>query len=723
MGRALRSSAAGITVGVLGLAVVSTALGIGATGSADEMSDGSAWLWNASGEATRVNAHNARVDLAAALPESEGGQVEVTQNDQYLLLRDQSSGKVTSVDLTDMGYSGVLEMGAGTDFHVALGQETAVVIDRTRGEVKAVDPATLQSTGPTITLPAPLTGGAFDREETLWLGVPAQGALAGITVTDDEATLGETPTVADPDSDLDVTVLDGGALAYDRGGNRLVLTGADRDPEPLGSPVALDGAEAPDRTTGAIAAVTVPSNGDIVTVDVTAEEPEVDSFSVDHPGVGTAVPFEGRIYAPFEQEGTVRVYQPNGRELAPISLPDAEGPLELEAREDHLFINAPESSVAAVVNGDGQTNIIDKSAPPPGEEEAGGSRASESEESDGTDGAVGTGYDGGDTVVPSSPGTSTGSPEPGDGGGSGSDEDPGNGSEGGDGGESPSPSPSPEANDDEGSPPSAPAPVSHTTGDSSVELSWSAAHSPDAPVDEYTITWDEGSTTVPGDEVSTEIDDLENGVGYVFRVQGSNRYGTGPAAQSSQAIPESDAPGAASGVSAEESGVGRATVSWDESDNASDYLVTTVSDGGSNVADRTSGGTSVDVNGLEPGETYRFTVTPRSAGGAAGESAISDPLTMSEAEVGAPDSVDFSVEGGSVTVTWSEVEHATQYTVTPHGDGAAALDEVTVNGGDTSHTYQRGAGRCYAFTVTAVGAGGPAETNTKSSTSCVRDFN
>ncbi|MBX9388437.1 fibronectin type III domain-containing protein [Streptomonospora nanhaiensis] len=728
LGRRTRSGAAGLTIVVLAAALISTAFGLGAMGRADEMSDGAAWLWNSpAGELARVNGNNAEVDLVTSLPDSKGGAVEVSQNDEYLLLHDPSTGKVTSVDLREMGFSGVLDLGRSGDFGVVLGKESAVVIDRLGGEIKAVDPATLQPTGASLEIPAPLVGGAFDDSDTLWLGVPSQGTAVGVRVEGKDAAIAETVSVADPGADLALTVLDEGALAVDRGGDRIVPVNGEGEARVLDAPVKLKDAEVPPRTRGDLAAITVPGKGRVVTVSDAAGAAEVASFATGGEGAGAAVAYEGRVYVPFAADGRVRVFQPDGTELNPISLPGAKGPIELEAREGHLFINSPDTGVAAVVDPSGQANLVDKTDPPPGDGEGPGAGAPASGTPE-PSAPPQTQPPGGapSTQAPPAPGTGESqTPRPGP-----QDEEPqepsnpppadNDGDGEGGGGEGDGETEEPESTDA----PGAPTPVSATAGDGSVTLSWPAAYSPDAPVETYEITWEGGSRTVDGSELSAEITDLRNGTAYRFRVRAANRYGTGPAAQTQEVTPGPEAPGAPANVTAEATGGDTATVSWDAVEGAVDYQVTASSSSGSAVpAPRTTGSASAEITGLEPGGSYTFTVVARGEGGVSGEPSSSQEITMPEEELGAPASVTWQASGDTVTVSWDAVEGAAEYRVTPGGDGAAALQEATATG--TSHTYQpRGAGRCYSFTVTALGADGTAaESGTTSQASCVREFN
>ncbi|GAA1450042.1 fibronectin type III domain-containing protein [Nocardiopsis tropica] len=711
VGERTRSHASGITVTLLAAAVVSSVLGTGAVGRADEMSDGTVWLWTSPvGEAVRVNGNNAAVDLVASLPEAAGVDVQVVQNDEYLLLYDPATGKVTSVDLRRMGYSGVLELGSGGDFGLVLGEETAAVIDRATGEVKAVDPATLQPTGATLNVPAPLTGGAFDDSDTLWLGVPTQGTAVGVRIQGEDAAVTETLAVAEPGTEIAMTVLDDGALVTDPGGGRLVAVRGDDDPVVTDAPVELEGAEMPVRTHGDVVAVTLPGTGEVLTVTDPAGSAGIGHFPAGDGG-GTATAYEGRVYVPFPDEGTVRVFDSQGAELNPVSLPGAEGPLELEVREGRLYINSPHTGVAAIVDPDGGATVVDKADPPPGPGDADGGapapqplpggNAGEQPETGGTAPDPGAG-------TPASEEPSAPEPEPAPAGAG-------------------DPDPAPDGEPDAGEAPGAPTPVSVTAGDGSAFLSWPEAYSPDAPVDEYRITWEGGRVTVGGDELEAEVTGLANGSAYRFMVRAVNSHGTGPAAQTSEIVPGPQAPDAPADVTATASGSGTATVSWSAVEGANDYLVATRAASGENPSDRTSGQTSVDVAGLSPGETYTFTVTARTEGMVSGESTDSAPLTMPEVRLGAPSGVSHTVSGDNVTVTWAQVDGAAEYTITPRGDGGLGAVTVTgssAGGGQLSHTLGRGGtGRCYSFTVVAVGADGTAaDSSTSSQSRCEQEF-
>ncbi|WP_017586180.1 fibronectin type III domain-containing protein [Nocardiopsis ganjiahuensis] len=701
LARRTRAGSSGLVLGLMATALVSTAFGVGALGQSDDVSDGASWLWNAvSNEAVRVNGNNAEIDLVASLPEAGGARVQVEQNDDYLILTDPETGKVTSVDLNELGFSGKLELGSG-DFGVVLGRESAVVIDRQGGEIRAVDPATLQATGASLTLEGPLVGGAFDDSDTLWVGAPSQGHAVGITVAEGEATVTQTVAVASPGSDIGVTVFDDGALAVDRGGEQVVAMREGDDPVMVRMPAPMTDSVMPARTRGDMAAVTKTEDDEIVTLLHPYGAAETTLFPVEKPGSGVAVPFAGRVYVPFEAEGLVRSYAPNGRELDTVTLPGAEGPLELEAREGNLFVNAPDTGVAAVVDDTGQATLVDTEEVPPGPGEIRGDAPEPQPE---------PGAPAPEPQTGQNPQAEGGSGDQGEGSGEGGGSGDGAGEGDGPGEQSTGP-------------PGAPTPVTAEAGDGSVELSWPEAYSPDAPVESYEITWEDSEITVDGSELDTVVTGLDNGTAYRFRVRAVNEHGTGPAAQSPQVTPSQEAPGAPGAVSVEVTGSESATVSWDGAENAVDYQVSASAEGGASApSNRTTGETSLEVTGLTAGATYTFTVTSRGSGGVTGESSTSDPVTMPETQVGTPGSVTHSVSGATVTVTWTAADNAEGYRITPHGDGAVVFEEATTGAEATTHSFTKGNERCFSFTVTALGTGATEGGSVRSAPACLAPF-
>ena len=95
------------------------------------------------GELDRVNGVTARVDTRTKLTDTQNHEIQVTQTDKYLILRDLDTGQVSALDLTTLQVSAVMPTTPGFGVSVALFGETAFVIDSVQGQVRQLDPRNL----------------------------------------------------------------------------------------------------------------------------------------------------------------------------------------------------------------------------------------------------------------------------------------------------------------------------------------------------------------------------------------------------------------------------------------------------------------------------------------------------------------------------------------------------------------------------------------------------
>jgi hypothetical protein len=153
------------TVIALLLATALTVLGIGATDNAVANYDASSWLWSSGrGEVDRVNGVTARVDTRTKIKDAQNHEIQISQTDKYLILRDLDTGEVSALDLTTLQINAVLPTTPGLGVSVALHGETAFVVDAVQGQVRQLDPRSLAPTGDAITLPNGITSAGFRRQ-------------------------------------------------------------------------------------------------------------------------------------------------------------------------------------------------------------------------------------------------------------------------------------------------------------------------------------------------------------------------------------------------------------------------------------------------------------------------------------------------------------------------------------------------------------------------------
>ncbi|GAA1781452.1 fibronectin type III domain-containing protein [Streptomonospora arabica] len=687
---ARRSAFAGTAL-ALTVALACTLLGAGALGQAVRLADGNVWLWNSpDGQIARTNSRDGRVDLVTQLPESAGHDVRITQTDDHLILHDLDTGRMTSIDLATLAFSGRADLSPEGDLSVALDAGRGVIVDRKAGEVRAVDPATLTATGEALKLPAPLVGGRFDAQGTLWVGAPSQGTVTGVRVDEGGARAVETAEVADPGDDVAMTVRDQGPLVANRSDDTIVEVRGGETAE-TDAPLDLADAVLPPRTPGDLVAVTLPGAGRMLALPGPHDGGGAEVLDAGDVGSAVAVPYEGRVYLP-DEGGRVRVFEADGAVADPISLEGASGPLGLEVREGYLFVNAPESGTALVIGPSGDSAEVDTAAPPgpggPAESPApddGGPAPLPPDVDPGTEPEPGTG--------PALPEPSAPPVAPLDPGGAGTD--PLGGLHSGTGQTA------------AGAPPGAPVPVSASVGEDGVTVSWQPSYSA-SPVTEYVVSWEDGSTTVSGDRTSALLPGLEDGGPYRFQVQAVNAYGYSAAAASPQ-VAVGDAPPAPGGVSAEATGAHTAELEWEPAPGADDYVVSAESaDGG--VVVRSTSETGIELTGLAAGRTYTFSVAARGEDGVRGLPAASEPVALPFLD--APEEVwAATTEQGGVNVYWSPVEGAAEYVVEPSAPGlqerrVTAGEPVTVGGEPYQSTVYGDAAGCSAFAVRAVDSDG-----------------
>ncbi|MGB2566929.1 fibronectin type III domain-containing protein [Micromonospora citrea] len=358
------------TVAALLAAMGLTVLGLGAADNAVANYDASSWLWSAArSEMARVNGVTARVDTRMEVPGARRHPMQVTQTDRLLILRDLKTGQVSSLDLATLQITATTRTTPGLGVNVVLHEDAAFVVDAVQGIVRQLDPRSLTPVGEPVRYPPGITGGAFDGEGKLWIAIPSEGTVSAVTAADLPATPEsagglspkqvETYTIAEPSHELVVSTLDDGVAVLDRTSASLVTVRAGTTRR-----TALTMAAAgtlPARTSGPAVPVTV--SGDRRVHVVADGDGEVRQFTV--PGAGDrlspAVAWAGRFYCADEATGTVYAFDGAGQ-LVDTVAGKGTGPLELEVRENHLFINAPDSSTARVVDDKHQVREVNKYA-------------------------------------------------------------------------------------------------------------------------------------------------------------------------------------------------------------------------------------------------------------------------------------------------------------------------------------------------------------------------
>ncbi len=623
-----------------------TVLGLGSADQAVASYDAASWVWSAGkGELARINGITARVDTRVAVPKVRDHKLEISQNDRFVLLRDATTGAIGSMDLATLKEFWGAQPTAGQGVSVALQGDAAFVIDTVQGQVQQIDPRTLAQVGQPMRFPPGLTGGVFDGKGRLWIASPSEGTVTAITpapLASDAPTQGgttaagpqleRTESVAPASHDLRLSALNDGVAVLNRTTYALTTVLDDQSkPTSTTLPLAGPGTLAT-HTDGTTVPVTVADNRHVYVVD------DRGGMKVDFPvpGTGTdlqpAVAWQGYYYVADNATGTVHVFDDAGVTKPDIGFRQPGGPLELEVREGYLFINAPGSSTARVVDDAHTVRTVDKYAndvfggdPPP---------------------------------VPPAPPTPPIPHKP----------------------------PRPVI-----AKPGAPQAVRAEAGNAQARLTWRPAAANGAPITRYVVVGAGKTFEVGADQRSLTVPNLINGQSYEFAVHAVNQKGDGPPRTSNTVRPTSEVPDAPTAVTAEAKPDGTVQVTWPAANGQGlaikQYSVTAISDGGSAPIGAVTDGTSLTIpdGQLTYGKQYAFTVIAVNEHGAGSAASPVSASIVPFNKPGKPDPVSaatVSNQAGAIKVDWQAAPDngrpITKYVVTAMGTTTEVTAGTTI---------------------------------------------
>jgi predicted RNA-binding protein with TRAM domain len=523
---------------------------------------------------------------------------------------------------------------------VALDQHSAFVVDTVQGQVQQIDPATLGPIGPALHFTPGIAGGTFDGKGRLWIASPSEGTVTAITpaARPSGSTGGQaagtpaaedqvrTTTVAPPSHDLALSTMSDGVVVLNRTTNQLTTIRGDQTRKvtlPLAGPGTLS-----DRVDGEQVPVTVADSRHVYVVnDKTGGQTD---FAV--PGSGTdlqaAVAWQGYFYVADAANGAVHVFDSAGREQKGFAFKNPGGPLEMEVREGYLFINAPNSSTARVVDDAHTVRTVDKYA---------------------------------DDILGGDPPKTPPTPPP----------------------------PPRKPSKPLVSRPGPPRNVRAAAGNATATVTWQSASANGAPILRYVVEGAGRTFQVGADQRSLAVTGLTNGETYQFAVHAVNRKGDGPAKTSNSVRPTSEVPDAPTAVTAEAKPDGTVAVSWPEANGQglaiSRYTVTAISEGGSApIGDSTKASLTIPAGQLEYGKQYAFTVTAVNEHGAGSKASPVSASVVPFTTPGKPLNVDAGTDGGqagAIKVAWQAPTDngrpITKYVVAAGGKSTEVSDATT----------------------------------------------
>jgi len=658
-----------VTMGtVLALAggVGLTAFGLGSADQAVASFDSASWVFSRSkSEVARINGVTAKVDTRVNVPGIGGHRLEVSQTDRFVILRDVTTGRIGSMDLTTLKqFWSDSNASPGLGVRVALEDDSAFVVDTVQGKVQQLDPRTLGPIGPEMRFPPGITGGVFDGKGRLWVAAPSEGTVTAIAPaplssenSQDQKgpAVVRTEAVAASSHDLVLSTLDDGVAVLDRTTNALSTIHGDAKAASVTLPLAGPGTM-PAHTDGHSVPVTVTGSRHVYVV---GDQGRRTDFAV--PGSGTdlqaAVAWQGFFYVADSANQAIHVFDSTGAAQKDIPFKKPGGPLELEVREGYLFINAPGSSTARVVDDAHHVRTVDKYA---------------------------------DDVLGGDPPKTP--PE--------------------------QPPPPPKPPKPVVSKPGAPRNVRAAAGNAEARVTWQAAADNGAAITRYVVQGAGKTFQVGADQRSLTVPGLVNGQTYQFTVYAVNSKGDGPARTSNSVKPTAEVPDAPTAVTAEAKPDGTVVVTWPPANGQglaiTRYTVTAISEGGSApVGDSAEPALTIPAGQLEYGKQYAFTVVAVNERGAGSKASPVSPSIVPFTTPGTPENVTAATVGdqaGAIQVAWQAPADngraISKYVVTAGGKST----DVTGGTATTLTGFENGA--TLAVEVRAVNDAGPGKPGT-----------
>lgn len=644
-----------------------TAFGLGSADQAVASFDAASWVFSRSkSEVARINGVTAKVDTRVNVPDARGHQLEISQTDRFVILRDVTTGRIGSMDLTTLKqFWSDATASPGLGVRVALEDDSAFVIDTVQGKVQQLDPRTLGPLGPELRFPPGITGGVFDGKGRLWVAAPSEGTVTAISPAplpsdgpqeqSPSPRIVRTEAVAAASHDLALSTLDDGVAVLDRTTNALSTIHGDAKATSVTLPLAGPGTM-PAHTDGRSVPVTVTDSRHVYVV---GDQGLRTDFAV--PGSGAdlqaAVAWQGFFYVADAANQAIHVFDTAGKAQKDIPFKKPGGPLELEVREGYLFINAPGSSTARVVDDAHQVRTVDKYA---------------------------------DDVLGGDPPKTPPEQAP----------------------------PPPKPPKPVVSKPGAPRNVRAAAGNAEARVTWQAAADNGAAITRYVVQGAGQTFQVGADQRSLTVPSLTNGQTYQFTVYAVNKKGDGPARTSNSVKPTAEVPDAPTAVTAEAKPDGTVVVTWPPANGQglaiTRYTVTAISEGGSApIGDATGTTLAIKAGQLEYGKQYAFTVVAVNERGAGSKASPVSASVVPYTVPGVPENVQAATVGGqagAIQVAWQAPADngraIAKYVVTAGGRSTDVTDgtAVTLTG--------LGDGTTVAVEVRAVNDAGPGNPGT-----------
>lgn len=359
-GRKTTAAALGAAGALIAGIVVS---GMGAAGANPDLSDIGAWLTSDSkSTAVHVNGLTGQVDGRVRLPTGDTRDLQVSEDGKSVLVLDSTTGTVSRIDPAQLTVPQVSEPRTA-GLQLASGGGKAWLADAANGTVQAIDPVTLASLGAPMDMGGkPLGQVLADPNGTLWVPIASLGHL--VPVNGEQ--VGSAIKVAEPGGMLLLTLASGRPVVTDVTGGRVLVVSATGIERTVELPTAMTSGKpekllAPGLSEGPVVPLLASDTGTLTLVDIDSGSVKAVPLTVPQHQYGPPQVLGAKVYIPDRDAGTLLVYNTvQGAFEEAKKVTGVPGNLETFVREGLLWVNDAENATAAVVNVQGQMQLIGK---------------------------------------------------------------------------------------------------------------------------------------------------------------------------------------------------------------------------------------------------------------------------------------------------------------------------------------------------------------------------
>ena len=347
-----------VEVGVVGVAaalLLGTVVGTGAASTVVDVADGVTWVSDEdSGQVVEINPSTGRPQRAVQVTRPGTG-LTLGQRDGVLVLTDDD-GLSTAIDLSTLVASGSRDAGGPGRTKVLVEGGGVYLVELERGEVRAVDPLTLEDLGQPLRSAA-LADAVVDDRGTVWTA-GNDGVLSSATWSSQARRfiVHERRSYDGIGQGTALVPHEQGVSVFSPGSGLVAQVGGSGEVSEL--VVGMTGTVLPaDRSPADVAPVVDRDNATLVVITRHRRVQQISLAATGCSDPGRPAVLGKRVYVPCAGAGKVVVFDQDGRKVDEIRTPDGQDP-RMVVDDGRLLVSTRSGSTAILVDSRGRRTTI-----------------------------------------------------------------------------------------------------------------------------------------------------------------------------------------------------------------------------------------------------------------------------------------------------------------------------------------------------------------------------